>query len=131
MGQAALKLELEENPRGDVRRAGDRADVFIGVDVTSEHNFWTGLTMNMSEGGIFVATHHHVPVGTRVTVSMCLPFERDPITVLAEVRWTRGYSGQDEVPPGIGLQFVDLDDRAHAKIRQFVATIREPLFYDD
>jgi uncharacterized protein (TIGR02266 family) len=87
--------------------------------------------MNMSEGGLFVATHNCVPVGTRLVLNMVLPFEDEPIVTLVEVRWTRAYSGQDDVPPGLGLQFVDADPPALAKIRKFVSTVREPLFYED
>jgi Tfp pilus assembly protein PilZ len=116
MGEAALKVDQEFQT--DTREA-PRAAVYASVDLFSEHNFWSGLTMNMSEGGLFVATHHSVPVGN------------DPIVTLVEVRWTRSYSGQEDVPPGLGLQFIDTDAAALAKIRQFVSTIREPLFYED
>jgi uncharacterized protein (TIGR02266 family) len=128
MGEAALKVDQEFQT--DTREA-PRAAVYASVDLFSEHNFWSGLTMNMSEGGLFVATHHSVPVGTRLVLNMVLPFENDPIVTLVEVRWTRSYSGQEDVPPGLGLQFIDTDAAALAKIRQFVSTIREPLFYED
>jgi uncharacterized protein (TIGR02266 family) len=101
------------------------------VDLSSEHNFWSGLTMNMSDGGLFVATHNIVPVGTELVLNMVLPFEGEPIVLLSKVRWTRPYSAQDDVPPGLGLQFVEPDASALAKVKRFVATVREPLFFDD
>lgn len=140
MGEAALKrdVELETKvralralPRAVAVRAAPRAAVYATVDFFTEHNFWSGLTMNMSEGGLFVATHHAVPVGTTLLLHMMLPYERDPVVMLVQVRWTRAYSGQDDVPPGLGLQFVDADACALTKITNFIATIREPLFFDD
>jgi len=128
MGEAARRLDAD--PRADLRSA-PRESVHVQVDVFSEHNFWSGLSMNMSEGGVFVATHHVVPHGTRVMLNLLLPFEDEPIVLVAEVRWTRGYSGQDDVPPGLGLQFIDLDEHSHARIRRFVNTTREPLYFDD
>jgi uncharacterized protein (TIGR02266 family) len=128
MGDAARKLD--PHVRSDARRT-PRACVYVSIDVFSEHNFWTGLTMNMSEGGVFVATHHSVPVGTTLVVNMMLPFESSAIVTLAEVRLSRDYTGQDDVPPGIGLQFVGLDEASLVKIRKFVATVREPLFFDE
>ena len=63
MGEAAIDLVHEE-------RLAPRADVQIAIDLGSEHNFWSGLTMNMSEGGVFVATFRDVPVGTTLSVEM-------------------------------------------------------------
>jgi uncharacterized protein (TIGR02266 family) len=130
MGEAARKLELDEEFRSETRGAV-RAAVYATVNLSSEHNFWSGLTMNMSEGGLFVATYNVVPVGTMLSLNMTLPFEHDPIVTLAEVRWIRPYSGQDDLPPGLGLQFVDTNASSLAKIKRFTATIREPLFFED
>ncbi len=128
MGEAARKISTHGQP--DSRR-NPRASVYVSIDVFSEHNFWTGLTMNMSEGGVFVATHHRVAVGTTLVVNMMLPFESQAIVTLAEVRWTRDYTGDADVPPGLGLQFVNLDESSLAKIRKFVSTVREPLYFED
>ncbi len=128
MGEAALNLYCE--PRTDVR-SGARASLHASVDLSSEHNFWTGLTMNISEGGLFVATYNVVPIGTVLVVNMLIPFEHDPIVTLAEVRWTRECSEQTDVPPGLGLRFVDTDEASLAKIRRFVMTLREPLFFEE
>jgi uncharacterized protein (TIGR02266 family) len=130
MGEAALSLQLDEESETETRIA-PRSAVYASVDLFSEHNFWSGLTMNMSEGGLFVATHNAVAVGTTLVLHMRLPFEDEPVVTLAQVRWTRPYSGQDDVPPGLGLQFIDTDAASLAKIKKFVATVREPLFFDD
>jgi len=130
MGFAAAKMDVLED-LGLEERAEPRAAVYASVDLFSENNFWSGLTMNMSEGGLFVATHNIARVGTVLVLHLLLPFEKEPLRTLAQVRWTRAYSGQADVPPGIGLQFVDTDPTTLAKIKRFVATMREPLFYDD
>jgi len=130
MGDAARRLELDTEFEEETR-AEPRAVVYASVDMFSEHNFWSGLTMNMSEGGLFVATHHAVSVGTTLVLHMLLPFEKEPVITLAQVRWTRPYSEQADVPPGLGLQFVDTDPAALQKIKKFVATVREPLFFED
>jgi uncharacterized protein (TIGR02266 family) len=127
MGEAARSLH--EDFQID-ERAALRAVIHANVDLYSEHNFWTGLTMNMSEGGVFVATYHALPVGAMLLLQLRLPFEEHAMVMLVQVRWTRGYSAQDDVPPGLGLQFIDADACSLAKIRSFVATMREPLFFD-
>jgi uncharacterized protein (TIGR02266 family) len=130
LGLDALRDSRRLEPREEHRGAA-RAAVYANVDLHSEHNFWSGLTMNMSEGGLFVATHNFVPVGAVLVLHITLGQEKEPLVLLAEVRWTRAYSGQEDVPPGLGLQFIDTDQAALAMIRKFVATIREPLFFED
>ena len=128
MGEAARALDQQLSAEG---RAAPRAAVYATIAISSEHNFWTGLTMNVSEGGLFVATHNVVALGTMLLLHMKLPFEAEELVTLAEVRWTRPYSGQADVPAGLGLQFVDTNPVVLAKIKRFVATIREPLFFDE
>jgi uncharacterized protein (TIGR02266 family) len=134
MGDAARKLDVEEHEAPETRldaRVVPRTSVHVSVDLFSEHNFWTGLTMNVSEGGVFVATHAEAKPGTVLIVHLELPGSDEPIVTLAEVRWTRAFTDQDDVPPGLGLQFVALDAVSHAKIKRFVATVRDPLYFDD
>src|SRR4029079_19692672 len=49
-------------------RASERYDLEIKVDLESEHNFYTGLTQNISAGGLFIATHHLRRIGDRITL---------------------------------------------------------------
>ncbi len=125
MGEPALKGTLED------ARFAERVRLFVQLDFESEHNFWTGLTLDVSEGGLFVATYCDLAVGTRVTVHVKLPGSDETITAMAIVRWTRHCSDSDDVPPGVGLQFVAIDARALTRIREFVYRVRAPLFFDD
>ncbi len=128
---AAIKLMEPGNlePRSQMRRSA-RANAYLCIDLCSEHNFWTGLTMNLSEGGVFVATHVILPPGTLVGLHLELPRSPQRIMTLGEVRWSRAYTGNDDVPPGLGIQFVGLDETSLAAIRKFVTTIREPLLFE-
>jgi uncharacterized protein (TIGR02266 family) len=138
---AALKVEEvvhqqheeeEDNIAIELRRqkrATPRAIAYLCIDLCSEHNFWTGLTMNISEGGVFVATHEILPVGSPVALHLELPRERR-IMVLGEVRWSRAYTGDDDVPPGLGIKFVGLDLESLSAIRRFMTKIREPLLFE-
>lgn len=132
MGEAAWKLD--EESYGDIvagTRRYPRANVYLSVDVFSGHNFWTGLTMNLSESGVFIATDNALPaVGSMVVLSFALPFENDSVVALAEVRWTRSSESDDEAPQGIGLEFVDLSDTLLEKISTFVTIVREPLDFE-
>ena len=49
---------------------------------------------------------------------------------VGEVRWVREYSERSNVPPGMGIRFLELDAGSAQVIEQFVKA-REPLFWDE
>ena len=114
----------------DSGRNGTRIPIQTQVDLSSDSNVFTGFSTNLSEGGVFVATHNLLPVGTPVDLTFTLP-GRSRITVKGEVRWTREID--DRVPelfPGVGVRFLELGPEAGEALHRFVAE-REPLFYPD
>lgn len=131
MGAAIKLVEQDETEqRAAQKRRSSRANAYLCIDLCSEHNFWTGLTMNLSEGGVFVATHVILPPGSMVGLHLELPHHPKRIMTLGEVRWNRTYTGDDDVPPGLGIQFVGLDSASLLAIRKFVTTTREPLLFE-
>ncbi len=106
-----------------------KAAVEIELDHASEHNFWSGIQMDMSDGGVFVATHLPLEVGTRVRVAMILPGEEEAVIVKGHVTWTRAHHDNSDAPPGVGVFFVDIEDAAIAKVRKFTETVRDPIFF--
>ena len=113
-------------------RAAERFDLEIDVHLASEHNFYAGFSVNISEGGLFVATHMERAIGTRLEVTFTLPGDPAPITAVAEVRWLRcprDMSGG--TTPGLGLQFVSFPPGAGERVQYFIESMREPLFHDE
>lgn len=112
------------------RRGYHRYHVELDVSLGSEHNFYVGLSENLSMGGVFIATHQLKPVGERLEISIFLPNREEAVRGVGEVRWVREYNERSDMPPGLGLRFVDLDAPSKAAIEQFLKD-REPMFYDD
>jgi uncharacterized protein (TIGR02266 family) len=126
MGDAARKRHLEVHIV-EARRV-PRASAYVCVDVFSDQDFWTGVSLNLSEGGVFVATHHMAPIGSTVVLHMLLPFEQEAIVTLGDVRWTREQAEEETgAVPGLGIEFVGLSADALSRIRRFVAAVTEPL----
>jgi uncharacterized protein (TIGR02266 family) len=107
-----------------------RHDVELEVTMESERNFYMGLTENLSEGGIFIATHVLKPMGTSIAVSFKLPDVADPVKLVGTVRWVREYSETSDSSPGMGVRFEQLTEEQSEQIRGFLAA-RDPLFYDE
>jgi uncharacterized protein (TIGR02266 family) len=89
-----------------------------------------GLTENISEGGLFIATHLFKPIGTPIAVTLKLPNSPEPFTATGTVRWIRQYSETSDTDPGMGVRFEELTPQQTALIREFVAA-RTPLFHDE
>ena len=112
------------------RRLEPRYAVAVAVTFESEHNFYTGLTSDLSGGGLFVATLYIRPVGERIRLRFTIPTSRDAIEVITEVRWVRSapvLGGGGEA--GMGLQFLQLEPQAKEAINAFLKK-RESLFFD-
>ena len=113
-------------------RASERFDLEVKVDLESDHNFYTGLTQNISAGGLFIATNAIRKIGDRITLQFSLPGAPEPLAVETEVRWIRENSALSRVDgaTGMGVRFVNLSAQAATAIQQFLES-RDSLYYDD
>jgi uncharacterized protein (TIGR02266 family) len=121
---------LSETPGNENRRVHSRFAVELDVSISSDHNFYAGFTENLSGGGIFVATHVLKPEGSMVEFSVFLPGSDTAVKGKGEVRWVRPYHERSNVPPGMGIRFVELAPGAEEEIRRFIGQ-RDPMFFDD
>lgn len=112
------------------RRVQPRVSMQAQVDLSSETNFFSGFSTNLSEGGLFVATVNMVPLGSEIDLSFSLP-DGMVVKTTGTVKWTREVNDlQPEQMPGLGIQFNALDAAAAKAITQFVSS-REPMFWAD
>jgi uncharacterized protein (TIGR02266 family) len=124
-GRYRRPSEFEGNERRD--RNDKRVFVEVEIGLTSESHIYTGLSLDVSTGGVFVATYEPAPPGTAVSMSFVLP---DGHVVNAEgvVRWTR--AATEDAPPGMGVAFTHISSDSLAHIAGFCAS-RPPLYFDD
>jgi len=130
MHQLSTESRASPNHRGIDHRSHPRVPLQVGVGVHSESNFYVGMSNDISEGGLFIATHQVPPVGSELEVELFLPGGVE-VRALATVRWvSEPRELQDPwARPGMGVQFADLDARGHAAIAEFIEN-RAPLFFD-
>ena|SRR5688572_16557705 len=89
------------------RRHGVQAEVIFA----GQHDFFThpGVTRDISQGGVFLATEHVMPVGERLALTFTIRGFQQPLAAIAEVRWVRERPSTDgRWPAGMGLQFLEL-----------------------
>lgn len=115
----------ESRPPSEEHRHHLRVSLEAEIDLTSESHFFSGLSGDLSEGGLFVQTYREVDVGSDVAVAFSLP--NGHVHAEGTVRWRRDAS--DFSPPGVGISFGELSDDEKALIHAF-CTKRTPLYYD-
>ena len=131
MGTGAKPAAPPPIPGANYVRASERYDLEVKVDLESDHNFYTGLTQNISAGGLFIATHALKKIGDRITLKFTLPGNAESVTVETEVRWIRENTALMRAEgTGMGVRFINLSAEASAAINKFLQD-RESLFYDD
>jgi uncharacterized protein (TIGR02266 family) len=116
----------DQPPSHSERRSFPRMPVEVDIGFFSESNFYAGLTQDISEGGLFVATQRILPIGTDVTVSFTLPGVHE-IKTEGVVMWVR--QPVDGVA-GMGVRFTRLTSDDKAVIQRFVSK-RAPLYHDE
>lgn len=116
------------NRRADIR-LNHEINVDFEVSVDGPHSFFTGITQDISKGGVFLATHQIYPIGTNMKLSFVI--EGASVTVDAVVRWIRSpenITGND-ILPGMGLQFLSPGTDVIKAFDKFLEK-KEPLLVD-
>ncbi len=86
-----------------------------------DHREFTLRTVDMSVGGVYVASRPPQPVGTLVRFELPLPPFKKPITGFGEVLWIRVRDDGRDKPAGMGIQFRYLDEPGEDLLREFLA----------
>lgn len=111
-------------PPASNRRSYERIEVEWSVDCATEQTFLYASITNISEMGIFVATHEPLEVGTRMTLRFAMPGEESPYTLHGQVQWVNPIRMLSDNPnPGMGIRFVDLSSENRERLIAQVRTI--------
>jgi uncharacterized protein (TIGR02266 family) len=109
-------------------RASQRISIEVELHLASDSHFFSGLSGDISEGGVFVSTYRALAQGSLVDIEFSLPGSDRPLHARGEVRWHRDATA--DLPPGVGIAFDELSDDDRKLIQRF-CTMRPALYYDD
>ena len=108
-------------PGATDRRANPRSPVVVrearciaGIEV------FFGHAVDVSSGGMFIATSKMRAPGTEYEVQFRLPGYDREFRCRVVVVWTRRYRHDSTVPPGIGLRFLDMPEEDRHAIDEWV-----------
>jgi Tfp pilus assembly protein PilZ len=100
------KVRVPFIQRASLTRGGQRADV---------------LLLDLGLAGVFVELQDPPALGEQLEVCFCLPGNSISISARSEVAWRRAPGTPPSgSPPGAGLRFVEIQDGAGARIREYL-----------
>ncbi|MFV2081995.1 MAG: TIGR02266 family protein [bacterium] len=101
------------------RREYPRVPVQVEVKYTDGTDFVNDYMLNVSRGGIYVTCENPLKVGSEVDLVFSLPAFNHVFRVKGMVVWNRPV-GKFEHDPGMGIQFLDMEDEDLAILDSFV-----------
>ena len=118
-----VPAERDRRRTGADRRVHTRVMVDLEVDYKSADNFLFAYITDISAMGIFVRTNAPEPPGTRINMRFTPPGGPE-LNVEGRVMWVNPYraGSYDNINPGMGVQFVDLDAQQREQIVNLVRT---------
>ncbi len=108
------------------KRGNQRVDVTLKVQLQypDRDTFVERFSINVSRTGLFIRARDPAPVGSRVRFEYRLKDESRIFRGTGVVRWARGVAEAKEPdePPGMGIEFVDLDPLSEDLVTHIVKT---------
>jgi len=83
-------------------------------------NIFFGYAKDISRSGMFIATVNPRKIGEEFTVSFELPEGGARIVCKCRVAWAREFDPKLEAKPGMGIEFVEMDEETRGKIEEWV-----------
>jgi len=109
-----------------VSSESDGASERFQVEFAHDTKFFAGLSRDMSDGGIIVATYRDLPIGSGVHLDFELP-TGVPIQTRGEVRWIREDSAAAR--RGLAIVFREISQDSLRHIAEY-CLVHPPLFLD-
>ena len=108
-------------------RKFERLENELPVAYRSVDGFITDWVTNISKGGLFINSRTPLPEGTTVRLIIQLPDTPFPFDLTGKVVRVSEFDNTTNEVPGMGVEFVDIDDDKRARIERFVEKLRKDL----
>lgn len=113
-------------------RAAPRVDhpILVRYGETEELG-WHDYARNIGNGGLFLDTEREVPLEKELYLEFMIPGDAEPTCCRGRVAWRNAPGGmpRPDLPPGVGIEFLDLSSALRRSLQTFVldATRHRPL----
>lgn len=116
-----LAATLRRYP-GVMERTAPRVEARLRVRFGQTQKLLTSYSVNLGTGGLFLETVDPLPAETPLNLEFDLPDSGGIIVCRGRVAWVNppNCSRKPQLPPGMGIQFLNLTLEDMGKIREFV-----------
>lgn len=108
-------------------RRSERLQHELLVAYRTVDGFITDWAVNISRGGIFINTRNPLAVGSVVRLIVSLPDAAFPFDLTGKVIRTHSADSTEGEVPGMGIEFMDVDEEKRARLERFVDRLRKEL----
>ena len=118
---------LEKTDKSKKGRQAERLQHELLVAYRTVDGFITDWAVNISKGGIFINTRTPLAVGCTVRLIISLPDTAFPFDLTGRVARVSEFDNPSNQVPGMGIEFIDVDDDKRERIERFVERLRKHL----
>lgn len=108
-------------------RKSERLQHELLVAYRTVDGFITDWAVNISRGGMFINTRNPLSVGSIVRLIVSLPDAAFPFDLTGRVIRVHPHDPNSDIAPGMGIEFVDVDEEKRARLERFVDRLRAEL----
>src|SRR5262245_31444042 len=112
---------------GAEKRQAPRVEHELLVAYKTVGGFISEWAVNLSRGGLFVNTRNPLPMGTIVRLMVNLPGVAFPFDLAGRVVRVEAVDNGANVAPGMGIEFLEVDDKTREDLAAFVEKLRASL----
>ncbi len=116
-----------EKKTGAAKRQADRLQHELLVAYRTVDGFITDWAVNISRGGMFINTRNPLALGSTVRLIISLPDAAFPFDLNGKVIRVSEFDNVQNQVPGMGIEFVDVDEEKQVRIERFVERLRKEL----
>ncbi len=124
-----FSINKRKSPRVMVRVvivSSDDATIKLLLDYPDSEAYLYDYSTNLSEGGIFLKTTETLPVGKHLSLKFTIPDSVNLLEATGIVKWiiTEGESIENNIVPGVGIEFLHIGEDTKQKIKKFIDDIQ-------
>ncbi len=120
-------VDKSDKKTGSAKRQTDRLQHELLVAYRTVDGFITDWAVNISRGGMFINTRNPLALGSTVRLIISLPDAAFPFDLTGKVIRVSEFDNVQNQVPGMGIEFVDVDEEKQVRIEQFVERLRKEL----
>ena len=117
----------DDDKSGHPSRKSDRLQHELLVAYKTVDGFITDWAVNISKGGMFINTRNPLAVGSLVRLIVSLPDAAFPFDLTGRVIRVHPSDPNSDQVPGMGVEFVDIDEDKKGRLARFVDRLRAEL----